>query len=195
MLENLPSYFDTFAFGMISALLYVRWRERVHSGAQRLTATAAAIAGFAALALLLQNLWAMRLVPDWSTAWEIHNRTLIGASFVPIALGSLLSIRLWQRTIANPVLLFLGVISYNLYLYHQALARELLAWHIPPFRGSDQHADPHWEFTYTVVAFTLTILQAAVVTYAFERPLLRIPLEYWQRRWSHRREMRALSRM
>jgi peptidoglycan/LPS O-acetylase OafA/YrhL len=195
MLENLPSYLDTFAFGMLSAYLYVGWRERIHSGWPRIAATAAAVAGFAIAIVLLQNLWATRLIPDWSTVWEIDNRTLVGASFVFIALGSLLSVRLWQRIVANPVLLFAGVISYNLYLYHQAFARELLAWHIPAYRGTDQHADPHWEVTYTIVAFAFTIAQAALVTYAFERPLLRIPMEWWQRWLSRVRRAGALSGM
>jgi peptidoglycan/LPS O-acetylase OafA/YrhL len=195
MLENLPSYLDTFAFGMLSAYLYVTWRERIHLGAQRIGATAAAIAGFVMLALLLQNLWATRLTSDWSTAWQIHNRTLVGASFVLIGLGSLLSVRLWQRVVANPILLFMGVISYNLYLYHQAFARELLAWRIPPYHGADQHADPHWELTYTFVAFALTIAQAALVTYAFERPLLRIPMQRWQQWVSRVRRAGALSGM
>jgi len=195
MLENLPSYLDTFAFGMLSAYMYVSWRERIHSGGQRIGATLAALAGFVALTLLLQNLWAMRTAPDWSTVWQIHNRTLLGASFLLIGLGSLLSVRAWQRIVGNPVLLFMGVISYNLYLYHQAFARELLAWRIPPYNGADQHGDPHWEFTYTIVAFVLTIAQAALVTYAFERPLLRIPMERWQRWWSRTRRAGALSGM
>ena len=195
MLENLPSYLDTFAFGMMSAYLYVLRREGMGSAAQRGAATVIAVAGFAALAFLLQNLWSTRLQPDWSTVWQIHNRTLIGASFVLIALGSLLSWRVWQRFIANPAFMFLGVISYNLYLYHQAFARELLAWRIPPFRGSDQHADPHWELTYTIVAFVLTIAQAALVTYAFERPLLRVPMERWRQWVSRVSGGRALSRM
>ena len=195
MLENLPSYLDTFAFGMISAYLYVQWRERIRSGVPRGVALITALAGFAALTLLLQNLWAVRLSPDWSTVWQIHNRTLVGASFVLIALGCLLSAGAWQRAVANPVLLFLGVISYNLYLYHQAFARELLAWHVPPYRGTDQHADPHWELTYTIVAFVLTIAQAAVVTYLFERPLLRIPMERWRQWLARKGETGALSGM
>jgi peptidoglycan/LPS O-acetylase OafA/YrhL len=93
------------------------------------------------------------------------------------------------------MLLFFAAISYNLYLYHQAIARELLAWHIPPYRGSDPHGDAHWEVTYTIVAFVVTIAQAAIVTYAFERPLLRVPADAWRRLVSRKREARALTGM
>lgn len=180
MIDNLPGYLDTFAFGMIGAYVYVRARDRMTSAAARATATVAALAGFVFLVLLLQNLWSVRLEAYWSTVWQIHNRTLVGIAFLAMALGSLLAFPLWQRMLANPLLLFFGVISYNLYLYHQALARELLAWRFPNFAGSDPHLDAHWQIVYTVVAFAVTLAAAALATYAFERPLLRIPMERWK---------------
>ncbi len=194
LIDNLPGYLDTFAFGMISAHLYVAWRDR-SSRLLQIAATALAIAGFACLILLLQNLWAMRTADEWSTVWQIHNRTAVGAVFACIALGSLLALRGWQRLVANPVLLFFAVISYNLYLYHQVFARGLLAWKIPPYIGTDPHADPHWQVAYTVVAFAVTIVQATVVTYAFERPLLRVPAERVRRLLSRKPGSRALTGM
>jgi peptidoglycan/LPS O-acetylase OafA/YrhL len=177
LITNLPAYLDTFAAGMLSAHLFVRWRDRAAPAAAQAAATFAAAAGFAALAVLLQNLWAMRLAEDWSTVWQVNNRTLLAAAFLLIGLGSLLALPLWKRLIANPVLLFFAAISYNLYLYHQMVARELLAAHVPPYRGSDQHGDPHWELWFTIVAFVVTVVQATLVTYLFERPLLRIRWE------------------
>lgn len=181
MIENLPGYLDVFASGMIGAYLYVRLRRRTDNRSMRIVATIAAAAGFAALAVLLQNLWAMRAADQWSTAWAIHNRTLVAGAFLLMGLGSLLAAPFWQRLIANPVLLFSAAISYNLYLYHQVLARELLAWHVPGFRGTDPQLDPQWQVRYTLIAFAATIAQAATVTYFFERPLLRIPLARWRK--------------
>lgn len=194
LVYNLPGYLDVFAAGMISALLYVRWRE-VDASWRAPLATLAAIAGFLMLALLLQNLWSIRMTDQWSTVWQIHNRTLVAAAFVLMGLGSLLALPLWQRLLANPPLLFFAAISYNLYLYHQPLARLLLKWHIPPYAGSDQHADPHWEVTYTVVAAGATIAQATLVTYLFERPLLRMPMERWRALMSRKKAARALSKV
>jgi peptidoglycan/LPS O-acetylase OafA/YrhL len=76
--------------------------------------------------------------------------------------------------LSNPPLRFLAIISYNLYLYHQIVARELLRLHVPPYTG-DPHADPQWQVGYTLVAFVAAIVQAALVTYLIERPLLRLP--------------------
>jgi peptidoglycan/LPS O-acetylase OafA/YrhL len=192
LIYNLPGYLDIFAAGMISAHLFVRWRERQTTWSAPL-ATLAAIGGFAMLAVLLQNLWSIRTTDEWSTAWQISHRTLVGAAFVLMGLGSLLAVPVWQRLLANRVLLFFAAISYNLYLYHQPLARLLLKWRIPPYAEADQHADPHWELTYTIVAFAATIVQAAFVTYAFERPLLRVPMERWRTLLSRKKPARALS--
>lgn len=192
LIYNLPGYLDIFASGMISALLYVRWREGTATW-RAPVATLAAIAGFVMLTLLLQNLWGMRHTDQWSTVWQIYNRTLVGVAFALMGLGSLLAVSFWQRLIANRVLLFFAAISYNLYLYHQPLARLLLKWHIPPYTGTDEHFDPHWQLNYTIVAFAVTIAQATIVTYFFERPLLRIPIERWRTFMSRRKSAGALS--
>jgi peptidoglycan/LPS O-acetylase OafA/YrhL len=194
MIENLPGYLDIFAAGMIAAYLYLQWRDRaLERPALRLGATLAAIAGFAFSIALLENLWAFRFTDQWSTVWQIVNRTWIGVAFALVALGSLLATAAWKRTLANPVLLFFATISYNLYLYHQPLARELLAHGVPPYLTSDPHHDPHWQVLYTWIAFGTTIAQAALVTYFFERPLLRVPARRAIAFLSRLRESRALT--
>jgi peptidoglycan/LPS O-acetylase OafA/YrhL len=192
LIYNLPGFLDVFACGMISAHLYVRLRD-VRAPWLALPATIAAIGGFVWLALLMHGEWSIRTSDQWSTVWQIYNRSFVACAFMLMGLGSLLAVRAWQILLANRVLLFFAAISYNLYLYHQPLARLLLKWHVPPYAGTDQHYDPHWEVTYTIVAFVATIAQAALVTYLFERPLLHIPLEYWSRWSSRMRGERALT--
>ncbi len=176
--ENLPGYLDIFACGMISGYIFVRFGDRLRR-ALRFTAPVFAVAGVAALVALLENLYGLRLVDQWAEVWQIDKRPLLGVSFAVIALGSLLSPRWWQLVLDNAVLRFFAAISYNLYLYHQMIARELLAWKIPPVIG-DPHGDPGWQVHYTQMAFAVTIAQAAAVTYLFERPLLRLrPPRAW----------------
>lgn len=194
LIYNLPGYLDIFASGMVSALLYVRWRESGTAWRARV-ATMTAVAGFVMLTLLLQNLWSIRTADQWSTVWQIYNRTLVAVAFALMGLGSLLAVRGWQRLLSNPLLLFFAAISYNLYLYHQPLARLLLKWHFPPYAGQDPHGDPHWQLTYTLATFAVTIAQAALVTYLFERPLLRVPMERWRAILSGKSKPRALSEM
>ena len=75
---------------------------------------------------LLESLYAYSFHDQWAGVWQIDNRPLLGAAFAIIALGSLSSPRWWQVLLDNPPLRFLATISYNLYLYHQLIARELL---------------------------------------------------------------------
>jgi peptidoglycan/LPS O-acetylase OafA/YrhL len=172
--ENLPGYLDIFAFGMLSAYLFTRYGARLNASRWRPFMPLVAIAGFALLAGLLQNLYDFRFADQWSGVWQIDKRPLLGAAFSIVALGSLVSPRWWQAALDNVLFRFLATISYNLYLYHQLVARELLAWHVPNY-GGDPHADPGWQVRYTEIAFATSIAEATLVTYLFERPILRLP--------------------
>ena len=189
-IDNFPAYLDVFAAGMLCAQIFVTRRDG-DGRAQRALATLVAVIGTIGFVLLLQNLWSTRTVDEWSSAWSVHGRTLIALAFLAIGAGSLLGARAWQRLLANPPLLWLALISYNLYLYHQVVARELLLLHIPPYRG-DPHEDYGWQIAFTVVASLASIALAALVTYGFERPLLRVPLDFWLRR-SRARQARVLT--
>jgi peptidoglycan/LPS O-acetylase OafA/YrhL len=178
--ENLPGYLDIFACGMLSSCVFVQFGDRLRR-ALRPLAPAIALVGIALLVALLQNLFAFRVADQWAGAWQIDKRPLLGAAFAVIALASLVSPRWWQTVLDNPPLRVLAAISYNLYLYHQIIARQLLAWRIPPHIG-DPHYDPGWQIRYTQIAFVVTIVQAAVVTYCFERPILRLKPPRWRPR-------------
>lgn len=171
--ENLPGYLDIFAFGMIAAYVFVRFGDRWRGSRLRYAGPPISLAGFALLVTLLQNLYAYRLYDQWSGVWQIAHRPWLGFAFAVIAVGSLASPRWWQIVLDNLPLRFMATISYNLYLYHQMIARELLSHHVPRYVG-DPHDDPDWQLRYTIVAFATTIAQATAVTYCFERPLLRL---------------------
>lgn len=172
--ENLPGYLDIFASGMICGLLFVRYGHGLRKAPSSPAMSLVAFAGWAALVWLLIGMFNYRMEPQWEVAGQLYTRALYGLAFAAIAFGSLCAPRWWQVLLANPPLRFLALISYNLYLYHQLVAREMLAWHLPPYHG-DPHLDPSWQVSYTVLAFAATIVQATIVTYFFERPLLRMP--------------------
>lgn len=172
--ENLPGYLDIFASGMLSAYIFVRFGHRVRASRWRSFSPLVAMAGIAMAALLLQNLYEFRHVDQWQAVWQVKWRGLFGLAFGTIAVASLCAPRWWELLLANPPLRFLAIISYNLYLYHQMIARELLRFHVPPYQG-DPHADAAWQLQYTVVAVLVTIVEAALVTYLVERPLLKLP--------------------
>ena len=180
--ENLPGYLDIFACGMLCAMLYVRFgaalrRPSTSSGQGdrfRWLMIGLAVAGWIGLVILLEGIYAYRLHPQWQVAGMLYTHALYGFAFVAIAFGSLTAPSWFQLMLANSPLRFLAIISYNLYLYHQMIAREMVEHHFPSFTG-DMHYDTHWQVSYTILAFVLTIAQATLVTYLIERPLLRLP--------------------
>jgi peptidoglycan/LPS O-acetylase OafA/YrhL len=174
LVENLPGYLDIFACGMLSAWIFARHGRTLRASPASAAMPLLALAGTIVLARLLIGMFDNRTVDQWQVALQIILRPVYGISFAAIALG-LLTAPVWARWILdNAPLRFLGIISYNLYLYHQMVARELVRLHVPPYSGNP-HFDPAWQVRYTAVAFLATIAQAALVTYLIERPILRLP--------------------
>jgi peptidoglycan/LPS O-acetylase OafA/YrhL len=175
LVENLPGYLDIFACGMLCAWLFARFGHHLRTPRISLGMPIVALAGLALCSVLLIGMFNYRMLPQWETALQIYTRPLYGIGFAAIALGSLTAPRLWQVLLANAPLRFMAFISYNLYLYHQMVARLMVWGHLPPYVGKDPHGDPVWQVRYTVLAFVVTVVQATIVTYLIERPLLRLP--------------------
>ena len=174
-LAQLPGYLDFFAAGMIGAWLYVTIATRRPRLADRRTLfSLVTVAGFVAFVALANDCYIHRFDPEWPQLWAVQWRSPLALASLAIALGSLFSARAMQRVIANPVLLFLAAISYNLYLWHQPLARMLLKFDLPPIATIDPHDDHLWQVTFWLVALPAAVAVSALITYAFERPILRL---------------------
>ena len=173
-IQQLPGTIDLFAAGMFSAYGYralATYAPKLAS--RRMLWTAVAIVGAMACAFAVRGAYDARVLPNWPTAWYVWGRTALASSFVLIAIGSLYAVPLWQRVLANPVLTFLSLISYNLYLYHQLIGRALLAARIPQWVGASEKSDGTWGIAFSLVALVVSLAVAWVVTIAVEEPLVR----------------------
>jgi len=172
-IDRLPGVLDLFATGMLCAWAYRAIAVRAPKlASRRWLWTLVAAAGFAACYLTLWHSFVHRSDPEWETGWKVYMRPELDAAILPAALGSLFAFPAWQRALANPVLVFLSFISYNLYLWHQMLAFQALQKHVPDWAGSDPHSDPNWGLPFTIVAFSLGIAVAWLITVTVEQPLL-----------------------
>lgn len=176
VLDQLPGYLDFFANGLMAAYVIVYLRTRFgNPGSWRWLYTAGALASLLAFGWLLQGLFDSRIgSTTWPWDWQVENRTFLGLAFLSLGVCSAYALGAWRVVLANPVFAFLSTISYNLYIYHQLIARELFNRRIPAPATPDPHADPAWAVPFMVWAIGLSLAWAAIVTYGFERPLLKL---------------------
>ncbi|HEY0396677.1 MAG TPA: acyltransferase [Candidatus Elarobacter sp.] len=174
-LAQLPGYIDFFAAGMLGAFAYVAIAmKHPQLARRRWLFTALSVAGFVALWFLMVNCDEHRYDKEWPNLWAVEWRSAVALACLAIGLGSLFAVRGYQRVLANRALLFLAAISYNMYLWHQAVARVLLTHHVPPYATADPHDDTHWMIVFWFVAIPAVLAVSALVTFGFEQPILRL---------------------
>ncbi|HEY2601394.1 MAG TPA: acyltransferase [Thermoleophilaceae bacterium] len=176
-LEILPMYLDQFAVGMTIAVLSVWWEER-----DELPRALRPLDRFPSLA------WLFAFVAFWVVSTRIGLSGFISQQFthtqfieqhllytavafgltLPAVFGDQSRGFIRRYVLGNKVLLWLGLVSYGIYLWHQTVFDQLARWH---FDGSKLiHPYIGWEVA--VLAITVTI--AAISYYGLERPILRL---------------------
>jgi peptidoglycan/LPS O-acetylase OafA/YrhL len=98
-----------------------------------------------------------------------------------------LSFAWWRRLVANRLLVFLSLISYNVYLWHALVMEWLVLRGLRPENYKAPFADGAWKLGYVATALGITLLVSIAITYFIERPLLATdhPLGFsfrWRRR-------------
>jgi peptidoglycan/LPS O-acetylase OafA/YrhL len=187
LLYQLPAYLDIFAAGMLAAYVAVYARAKLPNlHGYRWGFALVAIASFVVFGALLMNIFNARYTKDIFEIWQAHNRVYLGLTFFALGVASTLAPRWWHYLLGNPILIFFATISYNLYLYHQVIADQMYYHlHWPRSAAAYPRSDAHWQLVFTLAAFAIAIAWSALVTYAFERPILKrgfAALLFWRYR-------------
>jgi peptidoglycan/LPS O-acetylase OafA/YrhL len=173
----LPAQIDLFGLGMLSAYAFVRFRHRLREPNVERSATALAVAalGFGTWLLIDFSHVTKTMPPPDHQSWQSDHRLIVAITIAALTLGSLFALPAWRALVANPLLLWLSTISYNLYLWHEAVLVQCEHTGFPCSGiPNPWQVDRHWDVTYFVTYVGISLLFAVVMTYGFERPLLRL---------------------
>jgi len=174
---QLPDQIDLFAAGMLAAYVYVKFGHRTAEARVRAWATAAAVLATAALLWLMNDFSDVTQAGgiDAHSVWENDNRFAVSITIAAVALGSLFAQGWWRAIVACPPLVWLSTISYNLYLWHDSIVTQCQVSGFPCAGRATPWAsiDP-WNQQYFVGYAVVSIAIATLMTYAVERPLLKL---------------------
>ncbi len=174
-LVTLPGYIDEFALGMGLAVVSV-WIEL--RGAEpalvRLIGRRPGVAWAFALAAFLLVSFGIGLTGDpaqnYTPAQYLARNVLYGAVAVGVIAPAVFGQDrggLVRRVLAWPALLWIGLISYGIYIWHSPLLSRLLAWHY------GQGGSHLWRYIqWGVVPLLGSIALGAASYYLIERPAL-----------------------
>ena len=131
LLNQMPAFLDVYALGMLGAIAYVRLDRRLNNApkgdALRVAVRLAAVALFALGVFALQRL--LRTQADNGllgheqlrlSQWAL--RLPLAVTFLTLMLAATFMPRPLQKLLDNRLMRFLAAISFNLYIWHQALS-------------------------------------------------------------------------
>jgi peptidoglycan/LPS O-acetylase OafA/YrhL len=176
VINQLPAYLDVFGSGMFAAYALLSIARPADKKSQRfytgcsLVAFAVAVAGLAEVAAIGRG-------ADINAAYDWVNsaRIAVGPLCIALALSSSLAVARWRSLLTTRAVMFLSMISYNLYLWNL----EIAVWYhqagLPPTATF-------------VLGIGTALLLSTAITYAVERPILEANLDgLWtaiQSRWT-----------
>jgi len=162
---HLPGHTDQFAIGMAAAMLFMG-RRSPGAGLAPRTSDALVAGGLVGLAGAMYLLDA-RVVDYWKdTALFYAWLTLAASAVAALVFGVAARGRLARALFENRVVLWLGTVSYSIYLWHWVIAPPLAE----ALRASGRLA-------FALVALPAIVAASAASYYLVERPFLRLKLQ------------------
>lgn len=191
VVNQLPSFMDVYAVGILAAMAYVRLsRVQLKGRKQALLQIAATaliilcVCGIESLLRAQASSGGQRGI-QWGQMVRRFPFTLL---LCGVLLGLPFAVKPLRWLMGNRVMRFLSSISMNYYLIHQTLIVHMKRLHIPPAVNAlpNQVGEQPWQTQYTWLSFGLSLLAATLVTLLIERPGARLLKRYFANRKKRR---------
>ena len=173
---QLPGCLDLFAYGILAAFLYTRyiasfWHWRYRS----LASSLAIIAGLAGMWGMLHWIRILTDIPYWSGEHAVLFwwNNLHGFAIMIVILGIAGKGPIARTAFSNPVILYLGEISYGIYLWHSVLLTLMFerSATIKAFASSPDHYE---NLVLSIVGYIAATFCIATLSYKYvEQPAIR----------------------
>lgn len=175
VVNQLPSFLDVYALGMMAAMVYVRLTHSFKALRRK---------GYRTLWQVMSTLlaagciWAFVLVLKAQASCEtvqigqMLRRPLYAALLAVFMLCLPFAAKPVRFLFGNRLMKELSAVSLNYYLIHQNLAVHLKRLGIPESISETPHMDGEtlWQHRYTFLCFALSLALAFAVTYLVEKP-------------------------
>ena len=175
--NQLVAYLDTFALGMLAALVHVRLEAY---GDRRIIRALGSVVALLALYGLLQLARGQSALGDVDAIrrGQMDRRLAMGLCGAGLLLGSAHGGPVIRRLLSNPLTRFLSGVSMQFYIWHQPFAVKLRESGLifSPFDNPHYAGDAAWQQRFNLAVWLGALLLAAALTYGFERPIARLIL-------------------
>lgn len=172
-INQLPAFMGCYANGMIGAMLYVLIAKNCErSKGLAAVCTLLSIVSIAYIVHMFNECAALPL--ESSQIWQVTERFRLTAAYMIFVLSTVLAARWYRFIFSNPLMRFLSMISYNLYIWHQWLAVDIkYGWRVPYWEGEippNQYWDKSWMTRYAIVITVAAFAAAILATFLIEKP-------------------------
>ncbi len=172
--NQLPAFLDVYALGFAGAEAYTALRERLDGKDRRVKA-------FFAFALVLALLSMGSLVLSQAARngqeqirlGQMEIRFPLALSLTVAMISSAFTFAGVRFALGNRVMAFLSSVSFQFYMYHQAVAVIMKENRWIPSESLTPNVDGEWPWqpVFTIACFLVPLALGTVLTYGFEKPI------------------------
>lgn len=164
------SFAGCYANGMLLCMLFITLKKReLENSFSRMAASLVAVGCLPYLSGMMGELSKGNL-----QVVQIQQRFELSLVFSCFILAVCFACKGIKVIFANPLMVFIAGISYNLYIWHQYIAVELKSLRIPYWEGDNppnMTGDRAWMWKYQILIIVVSLVVATAMTYLVERPI------------------------